>query len=95
MLEITNYNTRPAIRMTAAQENECVRIQKKLMDYLLQQKERSEIRDLPFGLRKYAEVLRHWIKSGLRIAPALDKVIRGGYAALKLRALGVVFVKNQ
>lgn len=95
MLEITNYNTRPSIKMTPEQERDCIYYQRKIYNYLLRQNELSEIADLPFGARKYIKALRHWVKSALRAMPALDKAIRGSYANIKIKTSGVVFIKNQ
>ena len=89
LLEITNYNTKPAIKMTKQQEGECIAIQRKLLNYLLNRKELVEIRDLPFSLKKYLKVLRHWVKSLLRTSPFLDNLIRGTYFSLKLKILSV------
>lgn len=95
LLEITNYNTKPAIKMTKQQERECIAIQGKLLNYLLNRRELTEIRDLPFSLKKYLKVLRHWVKSLLRTTPFLDNLIRGAYFWLKLRALGAVCVRDK
>lgn len=95
MLEITNYNTRPSIKMTPEQERGCIYYQRKIYNYLLRQNELSEIAGLSFGARKYIKVLRHWVKSALRAMPALDKAIRGSYANIKLKTLSIVSIKNQ
>ena len=37
MAKITNYNTKPAIKLTSVKEKECIKYQKKIMSYLVMQ----------------------------------------------------------
>lgn len=94
MLDITNYNTRPAIKMSAKQEKECILFQRKILNYLLRQSELSQLRDLPFGIKKYFVFMRHWVKSILRYAPALDKLARLRLSSIKIKALETTIIKN-
>ncbi|MDD5255125.1 MAG: radical SAM protein [Candidatus Omnitrophica bacterium] len=94
LVEITNYNTRPAIAMTASQEKECVHYQRKILNYLLRQNELTEIAELPSGLQKCNKAMRHWVKAFLRKSPLLDRAIRGTYANIKLKAARIICLSD-
>jgi len=89
LIGITNYNTKPAIKMSAIEIRACVKYQRKIMNYLTNRGERTEISELQFGLYKANKVARHLIKSVLRHSPFFDRLIRGTYARLKLKAIEI------
>ena len=55
MSEITNYNTKPSIKMTAARERDCLYFQKKMSDYFGIQYELTKFAhlSLPAGIKKF------------------------------------------
>jgi hypothetical protein len=87
MLEITNYNTRPSIIMSAGQEKDCIKYQRRILNYLLRHAEITEISGLPLGLRKLTKIILHLVKSALRYAPVLDRAIRNSYADFRQKAV--------
>ena len=59
MLEITNYNTRPAIRMTKDLEHDCMRFQRRIQDYLSRRHMMSSLRDRLAGLPVWKRIVYH------------------------------------
>jgi radical SAM superfamily enzyme YgiQ (UPF0313 family) len=83
MADITNYNTRPAIKMDAQTERQCVQIQQEIADYLehrrmLWRVSHSSI-PLPRPLKKFASPA--WYAEGLRHASVAHAVAKAVYRA--------------
>lgn len=79
MIGITNYNTRPAIRMTPAKEKCCIAFQERILRYLMKRNGLTEILHLPPGTRKYVLIVSYQLGTALRTVPILYKVVKGIY----------------
>ncbi|MFC1509658.1 B12-binding domain-containing radical SAM protein, partial [Candidatus Omnitrophota bacterium] len=85
IIEITNYNTRPSIKMSAKQEKQCIYFQKKILHYLDRQSELKEVRNLPFGIRKYLIAIYYWGRSTLKTIPWVYRIFKRLYRLLGIR----------
>ena len=84
MLEITNYNTKPAIKMSAVEERHCVYFQKMITCYLTRQRRRMLIKQLPFGMKKVCIVVYEYIYSTLSLIPFLYVLLKKVAGFLRL-----------
>lgn len=76
MLKITNYCTRPSIRMTSVQEKDCIYFQKKIWRYLVRRNCLFKISRLPSGAGKYPLAMLYWLMAILETHPLLKKAAR-------------------
>ncbi len=76
MIEITNYNTRPSVKMTAKQEEDCIYFQKKISDYLNRQSELTEVARLPWGIKKIFTIIYYQIKWILKTMPPVYRIAK-------------------
>ena len=95
MIEITNYNTKPSVKMTAAGERDCIYFQRKISNYLWQQKELTEISRLPGLIRKPLFVIYRLVGPMLRAVPLLHKIGRRFFRLLGVRTLVMRSMKNK
>ena len=91
MISITNYNKKPAIKMSKAQEKECIDFQKKISYYLARQSYLTGMSRLPSGINKYSVEIYYWFRYFLQRRPLL-KVF---FTSLGMRALIMGLLKRK
>jgi len=75
MLQITNYNTKPSIKMSAEQERDCIYFQKKIKRYLDKQGYLTKMANLPFGITKCFVSIFYYVNSYLYSTPLLKRIL--------------------
>jgi len=95
MLQITNYNTKPSIKMTPGQKKDCIHFQRKISRYLYKQQYLTEIAHLPSSLKKYFAATHYWIRVFLLGRPLFYRIIAKFYRLLGIRVLMMRLVKNK
>ena len=76
MLQITNYNTKPSIKMSSEQERGCIYFQKRITRYLNRQGYLTEMANLRFGITKCFVFIYYYAKSYLFSTPLSDRIVR-------------------
>ena len=85
MLQITNYNNRPAIKMHFTQERDCVYFQKKINCYFAGQRRWTLIANLPFGIKKCYIIIYEYINSFFSLMPFVHNILRNVLRLLGFR----------
>ena len=75
MAAITNYNTRPAIKMANATVEECVDIQRKITAYFARQSYATGIARVPAGIKKYPLIMYYRARLFLQQRPWAKQLV--------------------
>lgn len=102
MLEINNLITKPSIKMTKAQEKDCIYYQKKILNYLKHQGrlthmskcQSAQIARLPLSIKKCLCAMGRWSGSFLLAKPLLSSITEHLYRLLRVEILVKYFVKR-
>jgi len=87
LLKLTNYNTRPAIKMTPEQERDCVYFQREISFYLWIQEMLTVTSKMPMGPKKILTVVYYAIGSIMWKTPLLYKAACKLYTVPFIRAV--------
>jgi len=87
LLEITNYNTRPSIKMSASEEKSCFFFQKKLSVFFQKQKILTDLAKFS-GIRdRFDYLFIRWMVYNFWEIPALNKIVSYMYRMYRSRIL--------
>ena len=103
MMEITNYNTRPSIKMTVKQEKDCIYYKKIITRYFYRQCYQTEIThlfsEMPSGMKKYflsvCYFMYYQVRTILLINPLLYRTVKHLYRLLGVRVLMMHLTKHK
>ena len=91
MAEITNYNSRPALRMTPAQERRCIYFKNRILNYLNRYSIEAEIAGkvshLPYGVKRSLLGVCYKVRFRLSNYPLVFEILRKCYKFLGVKAV--------
>ena len=83
ILEITNYNSKPSIKMDRFQKKNCIYFQKKITRYLVDQDRLNVVAGMSFGLKKSFSFIYYRMSLFLPQMPLLGKIRQRARAYFK------------
>ena len=89
MASITNYNTKPAIKMSETQEKVCIDYQKKMSYFFARQSYLTGMSRLPSGINRCPVAIYYWFKFLLQTRPFLKEFV----TSLGMRSLIMSLLK--
>ncbi len=87
LLDMTNYNTRPAIKMTPEQERDCVYFQREISLYLWNQEMLAVTSKMPAGAQKIFTIIYYWAGAVIWKMPLLYKTACRLYTVPFIRSI--------